>query len=248
MATYNASMYVKNCLDSIVPQLNEETELIIIDGDSKDGTQGIIMSFGDKVNIFISEPDEGIYDAWNKGINLSCGDWIMFIGADDRLLPTAISRYLSILDNLPDSSSYDYICAKNKYVNHNGQIVSILGQPPKWNMLRKGMVAAHVGSLHSRSNLFETIGLFNTSFKICADYELLLRKKMNLKWWFSDEIMAEMRTGGVSFSMAAIQETYAIRKYHRSISFLRNVFLFCWDILTYLSFFIRKSLIAEVRK
>lgn len=81
-------------MDSIVPQLCAETELIIVDGDSKDNTNDIIKSYGDKVSVHISEPDKGIYDAWNKGVALSHGDWIMFIGADDRLRPNAVNIYL----------------------------------------------------------------------------------------------------------------------------------------------------------
>ena len=91
IATFNASATIKRCLDSIVPQLTEECELVIIDGGSKDSTNEIIDSYGDKIAIHVSEPDKGIYDAWNKGIRLSSGEWVAFIGADDVLLSGALN-------------------------------------------------------------------------------------------------------------------------------------------------------------
>ena len=121
IATYNASKTLKTCLDSIVPQLCTEAELIIVDGASKDNTNDIIKSFGDNVSVHISEPDKGIYDAWNKGVALSHGEWVMFIGADDILLSNAVSTYLNTIKNTADIDSYDYICAHNEYVNEEGK-------------------------------------------------------------------------------------------------------------------------------
>lgn len=155
IATYNASKTLKTCLDSIVPQLCTEAELIIVDGASKDNTNDIIKSFGDNVSVHISEPDKGIYDAWNKGVALSHGEWVMFIGADDILLSNAVSTYLNTIKNTADIDSYDYICAHNEYVNEEGKLLKVLGEEPKWRKMRKGMAAAHVASLHNKHNLFE---------------------------------------------------------------------------------------------
>ena len=93
IATWNAEKTLRRCLDSIIPQLTDETELIIIDGGSKDSTNEIINSYGNNVAVHLSEPDKGVYDAWNKGIKTSHGEWIMFIGADDTLCPNAIQVY-----------------------------------------------------------------------------------------------------------------------------------------------------------
>ena len=101
-------------------------------------------------------------------------------------------------------------------------------------------VPAHVGSLHKRV-LFDEVGGFDLSFRICADYELLLRKREKLKWHFQDEIMAEMKIGGVSFSMAAIREAYRIRKFHRSVNPFVNALVFCRGVITFKSYFIRKK-------
>ena len=93
IATWNAAKTLRTCLDSIVPQLNKDVELILVDGGSKDETNEIIDSYGDKVSVHISEPDKGVYDAWNKGVKSASGDWITFIGADDVMLQDTTSKY-----------------------------------------------------------------------------------------------------------------------------------------------------------
>lgn len=248
IATYNAAKTLKSCLDSIVPQMTKETELIIVDGGSKDNTNEIIDSYGDKVSVHISEPDKGIYDAWNKGVKHANGDWVMFVGADDILLPNALEEYLNVIESTNDISTYDYICAHNEYVDMNGKLLKILGENPVWSKMRKTMAAAHVASLHSRHNLFETVGGYNLNFKICADYELLLRKKENLKSLFVPVHIARMKVGGMSFSSKAVREAYKIKKLHKSLPIGINELFYLRDLLAYKWFKIRKSILGGVLK
>lgn len=242
IATWNAAKTLKRCLDSIVPQLTDETELILVDGGSKDDTNKIIDSYGNKVAVHISEPDKGIYDAWNKGVSRAKGDWVMFIGADDILLPNAICSYLDVIKDSPDINSYDYICAHNEFVDFDGKLLKLMGKRPVWSKMRRAMAAAHVASLHNRHNLFEKIGGYNLGFKICADYELLLRKKDKLKALFIDAHIARMTIGGMSFSTKAIVETYKIRKLHHSLPSLLNLFFFVRDVIAFKLFVFRKTI------
>lgn len=242
IATYNAAKTLQRCLDSIVPQLTDETELILVDGGSKDNTNEIIDSYGDKIAVHISEPDKGIYDAWNKGVKNAHGEWVMFIGADDILLPNAILSYLNTIQSTPNVNDYDYICAHNEFVDMNGKILKIIGEKPLWGKMRKCMAAAHVASLHNKHNLFETIGGYNLNFKICADYELLLRKKNNLKSLMIPDHIARMKVGGMSFSTAAIVETYKIRKLHHSLPDSVNIIYLIRDWLAFKLFIFRKSI------
>ena len=241
IATYNAAKTLGRCLDSIVPQLTDETELILVDGSSEDETNKIIDSYGKKVAVHICEPDKGIYDAWNKGVKAANGHWVMFIGADDILLPNAIETYLATLSKTPDIASYDYICAHNEYVDMKGKLLKILGESPTWSKMRRAMVAAHVASLHNRHSLFETIGDYNLDFKICADYELLLRKKNKLKALMLPMHIARMAVGGMSFSTKAIIEAYKIRKLHHSLPPMINELLFLRDWIAYKIFIFRKT-------
>ena len=242
IATYNASKTLKTCLDSIVPQLCSGTELIIVDGGSKDNTNDIIKSYGDKVSVHISEPDKGIYDAWNKGVALSNGDWIMFIGADDILLPNAINTYLNTIKNTENIDSYDYICAHNEYVDQEGRLLKILGKKPIWSEVRFKMTMAHVASLHNKKNLFDMIGDYNLKYKICADYELLMRKKNDLRSIFINVRIARMKVGGMSFSIKAIKETYKIRKLYSSLPIFMNELYFVRDVLAFYCFIFRKRI------
>lgn len=241
IATFNAAKTLKRCLESIVPQLTEQTELLLIDGGSKDSTNDIINSYGDKIAVHISEPDKGIYDAWNKGVRHAQGKWICFIGADDILLPDAIETFLNVIRSTANIDSYDYICAHNEYVDDKGNVIQVIGEPAEWNKMRKSMVAAHVASLHNKQNLFETIGGYDLQFHICADYDLLLRKRDKLKSLFVNHNIARMQTGGMSFSVAALKETYKIREKNHSVSLLENIILYSWYWLLFKTYNLRHS-------
>ena len=110
---------------------------------------------------------------------------------------------------------------------------------PEWDIFRKRMNAAHVASLHNKKNLFEKLGGYDLDFRICADYELLMRKKEKLKYLFIHEHIARMQMGGMSFSVKAIEETYLIRKKHKSIGTIQNAYLLIQDYILFKSFKIR---------
>lgn len=221
IATYNAEATLKRCLESIICQKTEEIELLIIDGYSKDQTLDIIKSYIKYVDMLISEPDKGIYDAWNKGINKASGQWIMFMGADDCLLSNALSKYLKFIETV-DYKKIDYISATNEYVDNKGNVLMTLGEPYLWKKFKKYMCVAHVASLHN-AQLFKTVGLYDLRYKICGDYELLMRKKLNSL--FLNDIIAQMKMGGMSLSFNAVYETMKIRQKHSSVSNLLNILL-----------------------
>lgn len=246
IATFNASTSIKRCLDSIIPQLTEETELVLVDGGSKDTTNEIIKSYGDKIAVHISEPDKGIYDAWNKGVKLSHGNWVAFIGADDILLPGALMNYLDVINKTSDIESYDYICSYNEYADEKGNVLNVIGGAPKWNVYRRRMNAAHVASLHNKKNLFESIGYYDLNYKICADYELLLRKKNKLKFIFIPVHIARMQMGGMSFSTRAIKETFRMRKQHQTVCQLTNYVLFIRDWCCFKFYCVRQLLKGKI--
>lgn len=245
VATYNAESTLRNCLDSIVPQLNEDCELIVVDGGSIDETRKIIHSYQQYISYSVSEPDRGIYDAWNKGIKIAKGQWIAFVGADDTLLADAVETYLNVIKATPNIEAYDYICAKNEHVDMKGSLLKVIGEEPKWSIMRKRMAPAHVGSLHNRHNLFGMVGNYDfESFHICADYELLMRKRDGLKYLMLSNHIARMKVGGMSFSTKAIVETFMIRKKHHSVPYLYNYLLFIRDWVLFAFFIIRKRMMG----
>lgn len=246
IATYNAAATLADCLDSIVSQLTSECELIVIDGGSDDATTQIIQSYSSHIAYTISERDKGIYDAWNKGVKVARGQWIAFIGADDILLPDAINEYMTLIKSKDSLNAYDYICAHVEFVDYAGNLLKILGKEPRWSLMRKRMCPAHVASLHNKKNLFDTIGLFDyINFHICADYELLLRKRDRLKYLMIPAHIAQMKVGGMSFTTKAIIETYKIREYHHSVSPLFNKLLLLSDLFFYGLFILRKKILGK---
>lgn len=224
IATYNASKTLNRCLDSIVHQLNDEVELIIIDGGSTDSTNEIIRSYRNYVNYTISEKDKGIYDAWNKGVNVARGEWLAFIGADDILCEGAIDMYLKLIHSNKELKNKDYICARMALYTEKGEWVKDFGSEPTWKSMKYGMSAAHPMSLHNKHNLFDVVGLYDINYKICADYELLLRKREKLDFLYLPQVVVKMQIGGASFSEKGVRETYMIRKNRETITQIENLY------------------------
>ncbi|MBC3793034.1 glycosyltransferase family 2 protein [Spirosoma utsteinense] len=204
-ATYNAERYLEQSINGIYEQRYPNLEYIIVDGGSKDTTIDIVKKNSSKITYWISEPDSGIYDAWNKGINKSSGDWVMFLGSDDILLPGALHNYAEFINKL--SSPVDYISSKMEMFDGNMNFIRVKGWRWEWPRFLREMTVAHPGSLHSRT-LFEEHGKFDIGYKIVGDYEFLLRPGAKLKTAYLDAITVIMREGGASDSWAAIREQY----------------------------------------
>jgi glycosyltransferase involved in cell wall biosynthesis len=207
IATYNAGIYLQLCLDSIAVQRNENVELIIIDGGSTDNTIEIIAKNREQINYWISEPDRGIYDAWNKGLQVVNGDWIMFLGADDQLVPDAIESYTTLIKSIYADNQVDFISSKVQMIDENGKEIRIKGWSFSWPLFLKEMTVAHTGALHSKM-LFQKYGQFNTDFKIVGDYEFLLRSGDSLNALFMNKVTVIMSENGASDSVKAIREHY----------------------------------------
>ncbi|GAB3747500.1 glycosyltransferase family 2 protein [Spirosoma pomorum] len=211
IATYNADKTLEKSINSVLIQKKQVClELIIIDGGSTDKTLDIIKKYQLEIDYWISEYDKGIYDAWNKGINASKGQWILFVGADDFLLPDALFSYYSFLKN--SDKSIDYISSKALIVSEEGKGLWVNGDRWEWPKFLRKMMVAHPGSLHSK-NIYIKYGLYNLHYKVVGDYELLLRAGNNLKAEYLNRITIEMTEGGASDSLnAVIEHFYASTK------------------------------------
>ncbi len=191
----NGVKILEKTIQSITKQTYPNIEYIIIDGGSTDGTLDIIKKYNDVVDYWVSEPDKGIYDAWNKGINVFMGDYAAFLGSGDVFFNDAIQLYV---DYIWTNSAVDYISSKVELYNKK-KILRICGSKWEWNKFKKFMNVAHVGSLHRRK-LFLNTGLFNTAYKIAGDYEFLMRSGNNLITGFVDEVTARIDINGVSLN------------------------------------------------
>lgn len=236
IATWNAAKTLRTCLNSIVPQLNNEVELILVDGGSKDETNEIIDSYGDKVSVHISEPDKGIYDAWNKGVKVAKGDWVMFVGADDCLSQDAIDNYLKYIKNVPIDT--DFISSKINYVDDKGKTIDVTGKLWNYNRCRINMDVTHVASLTNK-NYFNRVGVFNTKYKIVGDYELLMRGGKDLKAAFMDKIVATMTIGGTSFSVKGLKEQFKVKRNVVRMPLLICVGIFLFQLFLFYTYKLR---------
>lgn len=221
IATYNADKVLQRCLNSIRHQKTEKVELLIIDGNSKDKTMEIVNKNKDIIDYTVSEPDKGIYDAWNKGIKASSGEWIQFLGSDDMLLDGAIVFYLDYLNKEPGLDQYDIIFGRCWMVDEKGKRLRVMGGEYSWEQFRHYMRLSHGSALHNR-HLFEKVGLFSLQFRICADYELLLRKILNAK--YVDREIIAMQIGGMSNSIAGLVDTFRVKQYRKSAPTICNIY------------------------
>jgi glycosyltransferase involved in cell wall biosynthesis len=199
IAVYNGVQTLQQCIDSFTSQTYANKELIIIDGASTDGSIEIIKKNQKDINYWVSEPDKGIYNAWNKGLERVNGEWVCFLGADDFFWENnVLERMGKQLIKLPESIRVAY--GQVMLLNTNAKPLYLIGEP--WDKAKKcfkqKMSLPHQGVMHRRS-LFEMHGKFDESFRIVGDYELLLRElKTGDAAFISDIIVTGMRQGGVS--------------------------------------------------
>lgn len=221
-AVFNGEKYLEETIQSVINQTNDNVEYIIIDGGSTDRTLDIIKRYEDKIDHWISEPDDGIYDAWNKGISLARGSWIGFLGADDIYMEDALLNYA---EKISEDANIEYISTQVVLCDEFKQKIRVFGSQWNWDDFSKYMNVAHVGSLHKIS-LYEKYGLYDLSFKMCGDYELLLRAKDILKTGYINKISAYMRCGGVSNNNIKIFEEVCkakIKHSTRAFNFLAKL-------------------------
>lgn len=194
-AVFNADQTLEDTILSVVNQSYGNIEYIIIDGGSTDNSVDIIRKYQHLIDYWVSEPDKGIYDAWNKGVSLARGDWISFLGADDVYRDAAVESYIQLAGKYGDQQ-LDYISSRVNLAKGT-TILNVVGASWQWDKFRKYNLIAQVGSFHHRS-LFEAHGLYDASYKISGDYEFLLRSGKDLRAKFLDAITVNMQVGGVS--------------------------------------------------
>ena len=197
--SYNSAKTLGETIKSVLEQSYVDLEYIIIDGQSADTTVEIIKSYGDRISTYVSEKDDGIYDAMNKGVSLARGDIIGFINSDDKLnSEDCIWEIVKVFQvNDCDVVYGDKIYTDSKNTNRVIRYWKA-GEYDRSNF-EKGWMPPHL-STYIRKELYDKYGKFRTDFKIAADYELLFRfmYKHNAKSKYLPKVIARMRAGGIS--------------------------------------------------
>lgn len=199
---YNSAATIEATLESVASQACKNFEHIVVDGGSTDGTLAIIEKHRDKLAIIVSKPDQGIYDAMNKGIALSSGDIIGILNADDfyesndviNLVMDIFLRYPNI-----DIVFGDVVFVKPENLTKVIRYYGAKSFKP-WK-LRFGWMPPHPATF-VRRRVYEESGLYQLSYKIASDYEIFIRWLLIKKYRFTwiDKVMVRMRTGGISTS------------------------------------------------
>lgn len=227
----NDSKNLIELIDSVRNQNYKNLEFIVIDGGSVDGTVDIIMQNTDIINYWISEKDSGIYCAWNKGLRVSSGDWLCFLGADDVLLPNVLNSLVVALNDRP-RKLVQYVSGKTD-LYRNGRYVKTTGKPYSWSEFRKFVNTGHNGALHHRS-LYESFGWYNENFRCSGDYEFLLRAKNNLSTLYVDIVTTRMNLGGASNStLRPLFETFKAHRLNRVNYFLVDVGILLKGVISF---------------
>ena len=200
VAVLNNSRTLQHCIDSIANQTYPNKELIIKDGGSDDGTVEILKNNDDKIAYWESSPDRGIYHAWNKALQYARGEWICFLGADDHFARNNVLEIVARSFSLASSKNIKVIYGKVQLTNNSGKVVETRGRPwgqIKNTFLTEKMTIPHPGCFQ-HSDIFLNHGLFDESFKISGDYELLIRELKTNDAIFVPEILIFMDSTGIS--------------------------------------------------
>ena len=199
---HNSDSTIKDAIESVLHQTYPDIEYIIVDGLSTDQTVPIITEYHAKFDgrmRWVSEKDDGIYDAMNKGINLATGDIVGMLNSDDFFTSDCIiEKIASAFDKNNIDGIYGDICfVKPQNINKIIRYYSSAWFTPA--MFRFGFMPSHP-SFYIRREMYEKFGLYRTDFSIASDYELLIRyiKINKLKTRYLEYCMVTMRTGGAS--------------------------------------------------
>lgn len=199
MAMYNGAATLRQCLESVKQQTYRDIELIVIDGGSSDGSLEILKQFSSIIDYWESQPDRGIYHAWNKGLDHVTGDWVNFLGADDYFpRPDVLDLVTAEISRC--SPDIRIVYGREAITSQSGEFLEVLGDP--WEKIADRfmieMCIPHTAVFHHAS-LFRDGGRFNEAFRIAGDYELLLRElKHRSAKLLPDVVVKAVRCTGVS--------------------------------------------------
>ena len=198
-AVHNNKKFIEDAIKSVLEQTCPQIEYIVVDGNSTDGTLDIIKKYEGKISKWISEPDNGTYEALNKGIKLATGDVVGFLHSDDlfasnMVIEKVAGKFLS--------GNVNAVYSDLVYITkNNGDKIARYWKAGEYKRksLRFGWMPPHP-TLFVKKEGYDNCGLFNTGLRIAADYDMMLRLLTYCadKISYIDETLVKMRLGGAS--------------------------------------------------
>jgi glycosyltransferase involved in cell wall biosynthesis len=166
---YNGAIGLEQTILSVINQTSLDFEFIVIDGGSTDESKSVIVKYQDKIDYWVSEKDNGIYHAMNKGIQTSSGEYLLFMNSGDVLVPDASTLSICQPKLIEDIVAFDCFLEKeNQVVGRRTHI-----EPPSLFYVYKNGFKHQ--STFIKSTLFQKLGLYNENYKIAGDYEFWIR-------------------------------------------------------------------------
>jgi len=191
--TYNAVNFIEETIKSVINQTYKNIEFIVIDGGSTDGTIDIIKKYENQINYWISEPDKGIYDAMNKGINNAHGEWLNFLNAGDSFVDSEVLEKIFMSNNNDATLIYGDIITIEENNGEKKPYYSILLENDK--SIRKGMKVCHQSIFYHKS----IIELYDTDLRLKSEWKHLIQitRKTSFRPKKFDLPIVYYRKGGI---------------------------------------------------
>lgn len=199
-ASYNSAATIADTLRSVAIQTYPDIQHIVVDGASKDDTMAIIEREGAHLDKAISEPDKGIYDAYNRGLERVDGEIIGFINSDDFYYDETVIA--QVAKAFADNPQAEAVHANLLYVDPEDTDLVVRewrGREMTEKNMQRGFIPAHP-TLFLKRDVYDKVGGFDTKFRLAADYEFMLRmlKKYQTPSVHVPSIWVRMRTGGAT--------------------------------------------------
>ncbi|MFH1868873.1 MAG: glycosyltransferase family 2 protein [Candidatus Omnitrophota bacterium] len=196
---YNNAEHIGDCLKSVTSQLYNDIEYIVIDNESRDGTQDVINLYKDKITRLVSEKDKGHIYAMNKGIEMATGDVVGFLHSDDIYMnENIIGLVADTFKNSSTDSLYgDLVYVKKDNIDKTVRFWRAGSYSP--DSIKQGWMPPHP-TFFVKREVYKKYGLLDTGFKISMDYEIILRflYKQKISVLYLPSVLVKMRSGGVS--------------------------------------------------
>lgn len=197
--SFNSEKTIEDTIKSVLSQTYQDIEYIIIDGGSKDKTLDIINKYKNKISKIISEKDNGIYDAMNKGIKLATGEIIGILNSDDLYFDEFVLE--NVVRIFKENNNIDCLWGNLVYFKDNpNKFIRIwITGNYKSGIFKIGWVPPHP-TFFVKKEIYKKYGYFRLDFPVAADYELILRflEKYKIKGYYLSKFLVKMRVGGNS--------------------------------------------------
>lgn len=233
---YNDLSHIQETIESVINQDYSDLEFIIIDGNSTDGTIELIKKYHSRINFFLTEKDKGIYYAMNKGIMNASGDWLLFLNSGDVFIDSTI---LSSCEEYLKNAEYDIVFgdvkAKSEELGLSYHI-----KCKKIEIIKNIMPMSHQSCFIKRH--WHTLNLYNTKYKIAADYHFLLKTYLSdRKFLKIDQLISIISTGGLSDAnrFKTFRELLKIKNelnysFYNHIYFIKQIAYYCFTRLAFI--------------